>query len=88
MALSNILWLFGKLFLFWYLVPRNIWQPWSRGGWGRLVSRSLKVEGNLVAGVVVDYAATQEYVFKTDAFAHQVQWRPRSELNDSHRSKM
>jgi hypothetical protein len=28
-ALWDILWLFGVFFLFWYVVPRKIWQPCS-----------------------------------------------------------
>jgi hypothetical protein len=27
MAIGYILWSFGVFFLFWYIVPRSIWQP-------------------------------------------------------------
>jgi hypothetical protein len=30
MAIWYILWLFGIFFPFWYVVPRKIWQPWSK----------------------------------------------------------
>jgi Zn-dependent protease with chaperone function len=34
-----ILWLFGVFFLFWYVLPRKIWQPWFQATVPRLPYR-------------------------------------------------